>query len=556
MISVYFTTLCYIGLSTASERAMLKKYVDPLADGTILKEFVFTNAHKNWNNYVQKLIQFTTKKIFSQRKQTIKIYLQYFVKLLKQFINKSKHVNILHVDPYFDSDDEIHETILLQPLMTYRPSDLAIIPLDVSPLLRDIQVKQHFFLSPYLQLNISVHYIYFSSNSFLKCYFGSLIIESIAHNSAKYPYNTKYKYCGIIPSFTLYPASNKITIAISTEPIRVTFDTIISYSVIDSKRIISYEMTRAKSVRPVTVMKLLSIDSYLLKYHLEVEKYERLNILCNFSQHYFIQVYDGPGTLYNILQPYKEKGKMVYYTTTTFQSVIFLLTREIKIDYSILIAYNATISTKLQKEAYLQKNNSIFVISEIEIRDSEIRMIKLETEAHLFFKITINKMKYTGIKYFSCGFAGITLYDINRNGSFQKISTVCYNNEQEYRYRNLYTQNSLMLLVLYSYKSYSNMSLNLSVSTSECKATTINICALKHDDLNLASTSFFSIRKEKCIILQLDYRQANISLFKMDRSENLLWTEWLMFKLQYLREPYLRRKYKITFIITIVIIVE
>ena len=138
------------------------KYVDPLADGTILKEFVFTNFPKHWNNYVKKLIQYTTKKIFSPRKESIKIYFQYSVKLLKQFIIKSKHVNILHVDPYFDySDDEIHETTLIQPLMTYRPSDLAIKHSDVSPLLRDIKVKQHFFLSPYIQLNLSVHYIYF-----------------------------------------------------------------------------------------------------------------------------------------------------------------------------------------------------------------------------------------------------------------------------------------------------------------------------------------------------------------------------------------------------------
>ena len=95
-------------------------------------------------------------------------------------------------------------------------------------------------------------------------------------------------------------------------------------------------------------------------------------------------------------------------------------------------------STKMLKETNLQKNNSILVTSEIELNDSEIRMIKMETEAELFYKITINELKYTGIKYSSCGYAGITLYDINRNGSFQKISTVCYSNEQEYKYRNLY----------------------------------------------------------------------------------------------------------------------
>ena len=73
-----------------------------------------------------------------------------------------------------------------------------------------------------------------------------------------------------------------------------------------------------------------------------------------------------------------------------------------------------------------------------------------------------------------------------------------------------------MLLVLYSYKSYSNISLNLSVSTSECKATTTNICELKHDKGSLESTSFFSVKKQKCIILQLDYSQRNISLQELN----------------------------------------
>ena len=273
----------------ASERSMLKKYVDLLAEGTMLQKFTCTNASKYWNKYVKKPIQYSTEKIFSQkllRKESITIYLQYSVQLLKQFITKSKQVNPLSVDPYIYIDYEIHETTLLEPLMTYRPSDLGIISSYLHT--RDIQVKQHFILNPNLQLNISVHYMYFSSNSFLKCYFGSLIIESIADSSSKYAYNAKYKYCGIIPSFTRYPASNKVKISINVEPYRVTFDTIISYSVIDSKRIISYEVKRTKSAAPITVMKLLSIDSYLLKYQLEVERYERVNILCTFSQYYFI----------------------------------------------------------------------------------------------------------------------------------------------------------------------------------------------------------------------------------------------------------------------------
>ena len=84
---------------------------------------------------------------------------------------------------------------------------------------------------------------------------------------------------------------------------------------------------------------------------------------------------------------------------------------------------------------------------------------------------------------------------------------------RKYKYRNIYTQNSEMLLVLYSYKQYSKFSLTLSVSTSQCKATTIHICELEHDSFYLESNFFFLFKNQDCVVLQLSYGQGNMSLF-------------------------------------------
>ena len=223
---------------------------------------------------MKKLIQYSTERIFSQnilQMESITIYLLNSLKLLKQFLIKTKQVYDLNFNPNVNFVLKDYEITLHEPLMTYRLSNLRIISSDIYKQIRNIQLKQYFFLSPNLQLNISVHYMYFSSTSFLKCFFGSLnIFFKIVHD--EYPDNMHYKYCGIIPSFTLYPASDKVTICISTNPIRITFDTIISYSIIDSKRIMSCPEKRTKYVAPITIVKLLSIDSYLLKYQLEVEK--------------------------------------------------------------------------------------------------------------------------------------------------------------------------------------------------------------------------------------------------------------------------------------------
>ena len=185
MLCVSVVTIYCFCLSMASEKLTINKYVDPLPESAMLKKFVFTNATKHWNNYVKKLMEHSTKKAISKRVlkkesainsllqvKTIIIYLQHSVKLLKQFFMKSKQVNVLHVHPYVSyaeshEGSEIHETTLFKPLMTYRPSDLDIIS---NSFREDIQVKQYFVLNPNLQLNLSVHYMYFSSNSFLKCF--------------------------------------------------------------------------------------------------------------------------------------------------------------------------------------------------------------------------------------------------------------------------------------------------------------------------------------------------------------------------------------------------
>ena len=149
----------------------------------------------------------------------------------------------------------------------------------------------------------------------------------------------------------------------------------------------------------------------------------------------------------------------------------------------------------------------------MELNNTEIAIMNIKTQEHSFLNITVHHLEYKGKNHSSCGFAGITSYDIFSNRTFQKISTLCHsNNNQEYKYRNMYTGNSSMLLVLYSYKKYSDFSLELLVSISECKITRVNICKLKHDVLSMESKKFFPVLKEGCMVLQLDYR--NISSLK------------------------------------------
>ena len=374
----------------------------------------------------------------------------------------------------------------------------------------------HFILDPTLHLNISVHYIYFSSNTFLKCHIASLTVFSFVQNHGR-----RFKYCGIVPSFILYPSSNKVIISIEIESCQVTFDSIITHSVIDCNKIINYQMKSRRLLVPVSVTRFLVSELYLLRYELEVERYETLVIPYSTRQYYSIQVYDGPGTLYHKLEPFVFKGEMALVNTTTFQCIIFVFaTHRTCSDTTFMTHQDMNkIFLNKHKEMYVKTNQSVMITSQ-KLRDTEMHIQKMKTKPWLFFNITIHQIKHTGRNHSSCGYAGITFYDIHKNGTFQKISTLCHsNNNQEYNYRNIYTQYSAMSFVLYSYKKYSNISLNLTVSISHCEAIPINICEQEYDPLNLESNRIFSIKRQSCIVLQLNYAQENVSLFK-NKSSN------------------------------------
>ena len=481
-------------------------------ESRLFRKYVFTNASKHWNHYVRKLLHNSLEIYFSKSNQyhlcdkTLLSGLNYLVQSSRKIVAMSKQVKPL----WFYFKIKFSSITLIQPLTTHR------IELDEG------HFFVHFHLHPNLDLNMTFHYIYFSSNTFLKgyCYFGTFIVwnRKLYHPYVHHRVEniSRFEYCGIVPSFKLYLSSNKVTLEIYVRYF-VSFSSMISHSVIDSHKIKSYHVKNKNSVAPISVMRFLISESYLLKYKIQVESFEMLNILYNISQYELIEVYDGPGELYNLLEPFASKGNMVLFTTTTFQTFIFLCIKK-KTYHVLFMTYNVVMSMSTQKDIYVEKNHMQLIISEVELNNTEIAIMKIETQEHYFLNITIQHMEYEGKNHSSCGFAGVTSYDITGNRTFSKISTICHsNNNQEYRYRNIYTQNSMILLVVYSYKKYSNFNLTLSVTTTQCKATMMNICELPHDPLSLEATSYFSVRKHNCIVLQLDYGDTNMSLFKMSR---------------------------------------
>ena len=153
-LCAFIFTMGCIYLSMTSEVTALKQHTS--LEGRMLKKYVFNNASKHWNHYVRKLLDSSIflllKKIF------LTIYLQDLVKLVEHFFIKSKQVKKWRYRNFFVISAIKDEGTSYEPLMTLRFLE------PILEILQYVQIKQHFILHPSLHLNMTVHYIYFSSN--------------------------------------------------------------------------------------------------------------------------------------------------------------------------------------------------------------------------------------------------------------------------------------------------------------------------------------------------------------------------------------------------------
>ena len=500
-------------------------------ESRMFKKYVFTNTSKHWNHYMRKLLHNSLEVCYLKSNQcqlcneTVLNSINYLVQSSRKIVFHAKQVRrrfnyLVKSSGKIVFPEKQGKIAFPEKQVPSRLKNLLLQPLKTHIIkAANVHSSIHFHLHPTFHLNMTFHYIYFSSNTFLKCSFGKFIVWNGELNMGNI---SRFQYCGIVPSFTLYLSSNKVKLDIYVDYL-ITFSSTISHSVIDSYKIKSYPVKSNNSITitPISMIEILICESYLLKYEVQVQSFEILNVLCNVSQYELIEVYDGPGELYNKLEPFASKGNMALFTTTTFQTFIILCTKKKGYYHTLFITYNTEMSMSPQKYIYVEKNHIQLITSEMELNNSEIKIMKIKTEEHSFFNISVNHMEYKGKNHSLCGFAGVTACDITGNGSFSKILTICHNNNnQEYRYRNIYTQNSVILLIIYSYKKYSNFNVTLSVNTTQCKVTMMNICELPHDPLWLESTSYFSIRKHNCIVLQLGHGDTNISFFKMSKIFN------------------------------------
>ena len=96
--------------------------------------------------------------------------------------------------------------------------------------------------------------------------------------------------------------------------------------------------------------------------------------------------------------------------------------------------------------------------------------MQLHSDPAYKFNVTIRSIYNSNQGDVLCTYGGYSMYDIAGQG-YHGISTICKHTK-----RNIYSQTSTMLLVVYSFREYGSFSVELEFSTTGCTVWKIKFC--------------------------------------------------------------------------------
>lgn len=458
----------------------------------LLEQNVFNSAPKIWLKYIQKFQHKFLSMLFSRDRQifslhqTIQLFhheakIFYHRKTVTKTVKKQKTVTKT-VKKHRDHDNEYQCSLecvtLFSPLGTSFRKGFHV---ELFCLL----ITWQWYLHKHLNLNLTIHYIYFSSGRLDTCQFGCLRLDSKT--------NTACEYCGIHPTIIYYSPYQHSSGCLHVMN-HVAFAMNLTYSVIDSNRTFSLKPKSHelfKSDLTVHFIKTKKRFSHLL---VQIEKFKMIKIKVREKTLNQMRIYDGPGILSGLLNPTYYQQNEAFYETSLFQCTIYLF---LPVDMLFLpknifhysgkskLFHNVTLSDDFLVVNYPENQNC---------KNKTICILRIHTQVGFFIKIEILEMTYIGSNSTQCRYAVLSVYDTKNSNT--ELSDVCRSQDDEYIHRYIYsTSNSVLAIFYMSAKFVTSFSLKCSISRTICKAVTINACKL----------NTYYVNDGECQIVQLTY---------------------------------------------------
>ena len=464
-------------------QAFIKLYSqENVLNSTMLKQYVFVNAPKEWFKYIIKFLEI---KISKRHINIREIYM---------FMN-NKTLRIEDKAKRFKSSS-IEKTIML-PLGWVRDYRESPSITKIHPPRRKTKNKRIFTLHEKLRLNLTFLHIHFGFRHLHTCTVGEVRVVSHSKNKQV------FRYCGIYSNMILYPQDRNVSIFSPTTgyfeySMTGIVNVTIFFSVIDAQRIVTLQRHILFSTNLLWNLYLVPEDIRVMKFALKSKKYQHFIITFTNDSELVIELYDGPGTH----SPNIFKNNYETQVTSTFQSIIYLW-----------IPSTKRLNTECGFQFVTESSN---VRMNIQLNDSLPHIISHASTKYEVWKIlsyynvnlTIINLTYKGYNDPLCTIAGITVYSFNKD-SYTEIKTECNFFYHPYsKYRDIYSKSNKTLIVLYSYKEYGNFSLAMQFSTTKCQPVKINTCALSYL-CKFQNNAMCREHREQIKSLNLNYTQIS-----------------------------------------------
>ena len=347
-----------------------------------------------------------------------------------------------------------------------------------------------FALHPKMRLNLTFHNLQIFIMNLYDCFIGNLTVYTfLAHH------NVSHVFCGIYSSVIVYPTYNNVEVIMLSE-YRVQYEVNMSHSVIDSNVVVSSVVNATTENRlkgkynsqPIWKFLAIFTENCIEKFHIVANKFEKLKIYATYNQssELSVEMYDGPGTLCELIT-YIKKDDTKYYITSQFQSLLYIYYKK-----------QAKVSTVDYETMYLSKLNEIYIdperdtsimYSTAEMNFKEVVFFRLRAPSYKTINLTISTCIHEGIASSKCLYSGIAIYDtLDRYGN----STYC--NPHNYNmYKSVYSKKDVLYVIIYSYMAYSYIEMKLKISLTTCKVIPFNVCHVEGliEYLDKTSVSYY-----------------------------------------------------------------
>ena len=291
---------------------------------------------------------------------------------------------------------------------------LFIEQLSVSYLQWQYDYHYHFRLSSQIRLNFTFNTLTLQ-NLGSKCEFDQMYIHNI--------YNVKlcYKYCGKYSNFNVYPNFSKLELWLNIKS-HVAFKFNATFCIIDKDLIFSPINSSSKVItRDIEIQCYkIGIKYYLSSFYLRVKKMYKMKLHIIKSEGKSHVVYDGPGTMFEIL---KISRKEPSYSTSTFQCLLqFLFTYLIKHYHQHFNFYLVHHLNKVHKKVKLDVE--ILLKMPLSICQQNICVLYLKGPTGYSLNFIILNMSAFPHESSTCLFYGITLGEI-LNDDYLTMADFC-----------------------------------------------------------------------------------------------------------------------------------